>query len=107
MYWHCDICDKVIYEEFRSNHLQPGFHIRLSNSINRKNVITNPEPNKIDDIIGKHSRLHYKKYEKFQAILSMKLLMTSNEISYFRRRQECPQNGWVIESSSSFFFLSK
>ena len=24
MYWRCDICDKVIYEEFRNNHLQSG-----------------------------------------------------------------------------------
>ena len=51
MYWSCDICDKVIYEDFRNNHLKSGFHKRSANSINRKNVITNPKPNKIDDTI--------------------------------------------------------
>ena len=51
MYWLRDICGKVNYEEFRSNHLQSGFHKRFSNSIIRKYNLTNPEPNKIVDII--------------------------------------------------------
>ena len=33
----------------------------------------------------------------------MKLLIPSIQIRNIRRRQECPRNGWVIESSSSFF----
>ena len=53
MYWRCDVCDKVVYDELRSNHLQSGFHKRLSNSIIRNYVITNPEPNTIDDISKK------------------------------------------------------
>ena len=51
MYWHCEICDKIMIEEFRTNQLQPGIHKRLANSIIRKNIITNPKPSKIDDII--------------------------------------------------------
>ena len=31
MHWMCNICDKVIYEEFRSNHLQSRYHTRLTN----------------------------------------------------------------------------
>ena len=58
MYWSCDICDKVIYEQFRNNHLQSGFHKRLANSIIRNYVITNPKPIKIDDTIQKYLRLH-------------------------------------------------
>ena len=79
MHWRCDICDKVMYEEFRNNHLQSGFHQRLANSIIRKYIITNPKPNKIDTII-KYLRSHYKKYEKFQVILSVKLLIPSNQV---------------------------
>ena len=58
MHWRCDICEKVMYEEVRNIHLQSGFHKRLSNSIIRKYFVTNPAPNKIDDIIRKNLRLH-------------------------------------------------
>ena len=89
MYWRCDICDKVIYHVFRDNHLRSGFHRRLANLNIRKYIITNPEPNKIDDIIRKNLRLNYRKYEKFLAIISVKLLLPSNQIKYIRRRQQC------------------
>ena len=72
MYWHCDICDKVIYEEFRDNHLQSGFNKRLADSIIGKYVITNPKSNQIDDTIRKCLKSHHKKFEKFQVILSVK-----------------------------------
>ena len=104
MHWSCDVCDKVIYEEFRSNHLQSGFHKRLSNSIIRKYNNTNPEPIKNDDSNRKYLRLHYKKHEKFQAILSMKLLMASNQIKNIKRQFTCyPSQGRLNNSS----FLSK
>ena len=51
MYWRCDICDNVIYDVFRHNHLQSGYCNRLANSIIRTYIITNPEPNKVDDIL--------------------------------------------------------
>ena len=57
MYWRCDICDKFINEEFANNHLQSGYHKRLSDSIIRRYTITNPKPNKIDDTIRKYSPL--------------------------------------------------
>ena len=102
--WHCDICDKIFYEEFKDNHLKSRFHKRLANSIIRKYIINNPKPDKIDDIIEIYLRLHYKNYEKFLAIISVKLLIPSNQIKYIRRRQECrPRNGCVLDSS----FFSK
>ena len=101
MYWSCDICDKVINEDFRNNHLKSGFHKRLLNSIMRKYVISNPKPNKIDDTIKKYLRLHCKNYEKFLVILSVMLILPSNQIKYFRRRQECPRNACVLDSSFS------
>ena len=61
MHCRCDICEKVMYEEFGNKHLPSGFHKRLSNSIIRKCIFTNPEQNKIDDIIRNCLRLHYKK----------------------------------------------
>ena len=63
MYWTCDICDKVIFEEFRNNHLQFGYHKRLANSIIRKYIFTKPDG--VDDTIAKYLRKHFKKYEKF------------------------------------------
>ena len=33
MYWHCKSLDKVISEEFRTNHLQSGYHKDLANLI--------------------------------------------------------------------------
>ena len=60
MHWRCDISDKAMYEEFRKNHLQSGFHKGLANSISRKYIINNPKPNKIDDTIRKNLRSHYK-----------------------------------------------
>ena len=78
MYWRCDICDKIIYEEIAKNHLQSGYHKRLSRSIIRRYIITNPKPNKIDDTIRKNLRFHHRKYEKFLVILSVKLLLPTN-----------------------------
>ena len=72
MYWCCDVCDKVIYENFANNHLRSGYHKHLPDSIIRRYIITNPEPNKIDDTIRKSLRLHYRKNEKFLVILSTK-----------------------------------
>ena len=97
------VIDKIIYQEFANNHLRSGYRKRLANSIIRKYVITNQKPNKIDDTIRKYLRFHYRKYEKFLAILSVKLILQSDQIKYIRRQQEFPRNGWVIESSTSFF----
>ena len=63
MYWHWTICDKVIYEEFRTNHLQSGNHKRLANSIIGKYIFVNPI--RVDETVAEFLRLHYRKYEKF------------------------------------------
>ena len=104
MYWHCEICDKVIYEEFRINHLQSRFHKRLVNSIIKKYIITNPKSNKIDDKNRKHLRLHYKGYVIFQVVLSLKLLSPSNQIKNNRRQYPCHRDQGCINNA---FFFSK
>ena len=63
MLWFSDICDKVIYEEFRSNHFESGFHKRSANSIVRRYIINNPKPNKINNRVKRFLRLHHKKYD--------------------------------------------
>ena len=62
-----------MYKEVRNNHLQSRFHKQLAISIIRKYTINNPKPNKINDIIRNYLKILYKKYEKFQVLLSMKL----------------------------------
>ena len=104
MHWCCDICGKIMYEIFRNNYRQSGFHKRLANSIIRKNIITYPKPNKIDDTIKKYLRSHYKKREKLQAILSAKLLRPSNQIKISRRQHPCHRDKQCINSA---FFFSK
>ena len=47
MHWCCDICDKIMYEISRNNHLQSSFHKRLVNSIIRKYIITYRKPKKM------------------------------------------------------------
>ena len=61
MYWSCDICDKIIFEQFKDNHLQSRYHKRLAKSVIKKNINTNPTPNKFDDTIRKYVILHYRK----------------------------------------------
>ena len=80
MYCHCEICDKVMYEIFRNIHLQSGFDKRSANLMTKKYIITYPKPNNIVDTIRKYLTSHYKRYEKFEAILSAKLLMPSKQI---------------------------
>ena len=58
MSWCCDICDKVIHEEFSNNHLQSGFYKRSAKSVISKYIITTPKPKKIDDLIRKFLRSH-------------------------------------------------
>ena len=49
----CEICDKVMNEGFRKNHLESKYHSSLVNSVIRRYIIANPSPNKFDDIIRK------------------------------------------------------
>ena len=104
MYWHCDICDDVFYEGFRNSHLQSRFHRRLAMSIIGSYFITNPKPNKVDDTIRKLLRSHYKTYEKFQVILSVKLLSPSDQIKNNRRQHSCHRDQHCTKNS---FFSSK
>ena len=62
MYCGCDICDKVFYEEFRTNHLRSGYHKRLANLIIRKYIIV--KPNGVGETIPEYLISHYRKYEK-------------------------------------------
>ena len=84
MKFHCEICDKVMNEEFRNNHLESKYHISLVNSIIRRYIIANPTPNKIDDIINKYLEIHFEKHEKIKIILFLKLLTPSNQIKYIK-----------------------
>ena len=102
MFWRCDSCDKNINDVFRDNHLQSQYHKRLANLIIRKQIFTNPKPNKIDYLIRKYFILHYRKYEKFLPILSVKLILPSNQIKYIRRRQKCSFNDLAVKNSSFF-----
>ena len=90
MYRRCDVCDKIMYEKFSNNHLNSGFHKRLTNFIIRKYIILNPKPNKLDDTVRKYSRLHYRKDEKFLVLYSVKLIMSSNQIKCFSGNFSCP-----------------
>ena len=56
MYWSCDNCDEVIYEEFRTNHLRSGYQKQLASSIIRKYSIV--EPNGVGDTIAEFLKSH-------------------------------------------------
>ena len=103
MYWRCDICDKIIYEELANYHLQSGYHKRLSDSFIRRYIITNPKPKEIDDTIGRYLRFHYRQNEKFLVIFSVKLLIPSNQIKNIRRQYPCHRNRGCIYNT----FISK
>ena len=103
MYWLCGICDKIIYEELANNHLHSGYHKRLSDSIIKRYIVTNPKPNKINDTIRKYLRFHYKKYEIFLVILSVKLILPSNRIKRIGRQYPCHRNQGCIHKT----FISK
>ena len=47
MHWRCEICNKIMYENSRNNHLQSGFHKRLATSIFRKYNISNQNQQKL------------------------------------------------------------
>ena len=92
MHWRCGVCDHVINEELKNIHLQSRFHKRLSTSNIRKYIISNPEPNKYDDIIRQYLILHDKKSDKFEDILSVELKIQSNQGKNVRRQYPCPSN---------------
>ena len=66
LYWHCEICDKIMNENFTKNHLESKFHSSLVNSNVKRYIIPNPTPNKIDDIIRKYLIIQYKKMTNFK-----------------------------------------
>ena len=78
MYWHCNICEKVIYEKFANNHLRSEYHKRLANSIIRKYIIVKPDWD--GETIAEYLRSHYKKHQEFFSIIVVKLLTSSQEI---------------------------
>ena len=102
MKFHCEICDKVMNEGFRNNHLESKYHSPLVNSSIRRYFIANPIPNKIDDIIRKYLKVHFEKYEKFNVTLLLKLLTLSNQIKYIRI--QCSNSRFKICVPNAFFF---
>ena len=103
MYWSCDICDKVIYEQFRIIHLQPGYHKRLANSTIRKYIISKPDG--VGQTIAKHLRSHFRNYEKKFVNFVVKLLTPSNQIKNKRRHFTCHPSQKCISDES--YFLCK
>ena len=101
MHCHCEICDKIMKEEFRIKHFESKFHSSLVNSIIRRYSIPNPTPNKIDDIIGNYLKIHFEKYIKFQAKFE-KLLMPSNQIKYIRTQRSSYR--YRLRLPNAFFF---
>ena len=59
MYWHCEICDKKMNEEFRNKHLESKFHSSLVNSIKKRFILPNPSANKIDEMRRKYLIIQY------------------------------------------------
>ena len=102
MYCSCDICDKFLYEEFRNNHLQPGYRKRLANSIIRKYFIIKPD--KFVEIIANYSRSHNGKYENFFAIILVKLLTPSDQNKNIGSHFTCHPSQQCI-SEAYFFFV--
>ena len=47
MYWHFEICDKTMNEEFRNIHLVSKTHSFLINSIIRRYIKLNPTSDKL------------------------------------------------------------
>ena len=66
------------------NHLETKFQTSFVNSSFRKNNISNPLPDKIEDTIRKYLRIHYDKNIKFRIVLLLKFLKPSNQIKYNR-----------------------
>ena len=81
---------------FANIHLQSGYHKRLSDSIIQRYILTNPKPNKVDDTVRKNLGFHYRKYEKFLVILSVKLLLPPNQTKNIRRQYPCHRNQGCI-----------
>ena len=102
MYWHCETCDNIMIAELKNKHLKSKFHNSFVNSIIRRYIITNPLPNKIYDIIRKHLRIHYEKYNKFQVVLLLKFLMPSNQNKYIRIHRS--SRHYRLRLPNAFFF---
>ena len=64
----------------------------------RKYFVTNPKLNKIDDTIKKFLRIHYRKIENILVLLSVKLLLPSNQLKIIRRQYPCHRNQGCIKN---------
>ena len=104
IYWHCEICDIIMIVEKKNKHLKSKFYNSYVNSFIRRYIISRPLPNKIDNIIKKHLRIHNGKYNKFQVVLLLKLLMASNQIKYIRIQRSSCRNRLCLPTA---FFFSK
>ena len=104
MYWHCRICANIMIEEVKIIHLESKPHISFVNSIIRKDIISIPLTDKIEDTIKKDLRIHYDKFDKIRIVLLLTLLMPSNQIIFIRiqRSSYCYKSRF-----SNAFFSSK
>ena len=84
MYWHCEIRDNLMNTEIQNRHLESKFHSSLVNSIIMRYIISNLNPRQIEDTIRRYLTNHYEKYNNFQVVLLLELIMPSNQIKYVR-----------------------
>ena len=102
MYWHCENCDKKVNEEFRKKYVESTFHSSLVNSIIRRYNKPNTTTNKIDVLIKKYLKIHFEKFNKFQVILLLKILMPSNQIKYIGIQRSSYR--YRLRLPNAFFF---
>ena len=77
---YCHLCDRRIAIEFYNNHLMSLSPNYFTNSIIRRFIIRNPNPNKNDILLRKFIINHSKQIIIIHSILNLKLLMPSNRI---------------------------
>ena len=87
MTYHGKLCDKTMQTVSKYKHLQSEFRSSIVNPFIWRYIIPSPNFMKIGDTTRKDTDIHDKKYEEYEIIILLKLLMPSNQVKLIRIRR--------------------
>ena len=89
MCYYSKLCDKTMKNSSKYKHNKSENHINLENRNIRRYIITNPDFDRVHEIVRKNANIYNKKYNKLSVLCLFKMLTKTKTIKYIRLSLRC------------------